>query len=175
MNASPKKSPPESVWTWILITLLWGTVFFFTSTWMLGKASAWLDAGGFQPDGSETLAVYRFYAPVLIVIALVAKVVKQRLDPGSLRQIERQRAVKEGKRERLFVSFAGGIASSFLFAVLTAVAHLAAAPLTGAVIRLNAATVAVAGAMNIAAGLGASLFVGMIFLVSGIGSGARRT
>jgi hypothetical protein len=58
--------------------------------------------------------------------------------------------------------------------VLTAVAHLAAAPLTGAVIRLNAATVAVAGAMNIAAGLGASLFVGLIFLVSGIGSGARR-
>ncbi|NTW53674.1 MAG: hypothetical protein HGB15_02685 [Chlorobaculum sp.] len=174
MNASPKKSPAESVWTWILITLLWGTVFFFTSTWMLGKASEWLDAGGFMPNASETLAVYRLYAPVLLVIALVAKVVKNRLDPGSLRQLERQKAVKEGKRERYFVSFAGGIASSFLFAVLTAVAHLAAAPLTGAVIRLNVATIAVAGAMNIAAGLGASLFVGMIFLVSGVGRSTKR-
>jgi hypothetical protein len=175
MNASPKKSPSESVWTWILITLLWGTVFFFTSTWMLGKASAWLDASGFRPDRAETMQVYLFYAPVLIVIALVAKAVKNRLDPGSLKQLERQKAVKEGKRERYFVSFAGGIASSFLFAVLTAVAHLAVAPVTGAVIRLNAATVAVAGAMNIAAGLGASLFVGMIFLVSGVGRGAKRS
>ncbi len=174
MNETPKKHPSESVWTWILITLLWGSVFFFTSTWMLGKASAWLDAGGFMPDSSETFAVYRLYAPVLLVIALVAKTVKNRLDPGSLKQMERQKAVKEGKRERYFVSFAGGIASSFLFAILTAVAHLASVPVTGAVIRLNAATVAVAGVLNIAAGLGASLFVGAVFLVSGVGRGAKR-
>jgi hypothetical protein len=174
MNAATKKSAPQSVWTWIIITLLWGSVFFFTSTWMLGKASAWLDAGGFQPDGSEPLTVYFMYAPVLIVIALVAMAVKNRLDPGSLKQLERQKAVKEGMRERYFVSFAGGIASSFLFTVLTAGAHLAAVPVTGASVRLNVATVAVAGVLNIAAGLGASLLVGMIFLVSGVGRKPRR-
>lgn len=174
MNAATKKSAPQSVWTWIIITLLWGSVFFFTSTWMLGKASAWLDAGGFQPDGSEPLTVYFMYAPVLIVIALVAMAVKNKLDPGSLKQLERQKAVKEGKRERYFVSFAGGIASSFLFTVLTAIAHIAAVPVTGALVRLNVATVAVAGVLNIAAGLGASLLVGMIFLVSGVGRKPNR-
>lgn len=174
MNTVAKKPAPQSPWTWILITLLWGSVFFFTSTWMLGKASAWLDAGGFLPDGAATLTVYLLYVPVLIVIALVAMAVKNRLDPGSLKQLERQKAVKEGKRERYFVSFAGGIASSFLFAVLTAIAHIAAVPVTGAVIRLNPATVAVAGVLNIAAGLGASLLVGMIFLASGVGRKVNR-
>ena len=174
MNATPKKHASESVWTWILITLLWGSVFFFTSTWMLGKASAWLDAGAFQPDRAETMRVYQLYAPVLMAIALVAKAIKHRLDPGSLKQLERQAAVREGKRERYFVSFAGGIASSFLFAVLTAFVHLAAVPVTGAVIKLSAATIAVAGVLNIAAGLGASLFVGMIFLVSGVGRKPKR-
>lgn len=174
MTAPSKKSFPQSVWTWILITLLWGSVFFFTSTWMLGKASAWLDAGGFRPDRAETMSVYLLYAPVLIVIALMAKAVKNRLDPGSRKQLERQKAVREGKREHYFVSFAGSIATSFLFAVLTACAHLAAVPVTGAVIRLNVATVAVAGVLNIAAGLGASLFVGTIFLVSGVGRKPKR-
>ncbi|TNJ38323.1 hypothetical protein FGF66_09555 [Chlorobaculum thiosulfatiphilum] len=174
MKAATKKSAPQSVWTWILITLLWGSVFFFTSTWMLGKASAWLDASGFRPDRAETISVYLLYAPLLIVIALVAMAVKNRLDPGSQKQLERQKAVKEGRRERYFVSFAGGIASSFLFTVLTASAHLAAAPVTGASVRLNVATVAVAGVLNIAAGLGASLFVGMIFLVSGVGRKPKR-
>lgn len=174
MTAASKKPFPESVWTWILITLLWGSVFFFTSTWTLGKASAWLDASGFRPGGSEPLTVYLLYVPVLIVIALVAMAVKNRLDPGSLKQLERQKAVKEGKREHYFVSFAGSIATSFLFAVLTACVHLAAVPVTGAVIRLNVATVAVAGVFNIAAGLGASLFVGVIFLVSGVGRGSKR-
>jgi hypothetical protein len=173
-NVTPKKHASESVWTWILITLLWGSVFFFTSTWMLGKASVWLDAGAFQPDGAETMRVYKLYAPVLVVIALVAKAVKSRLDPGALKQLERQKAVKEGKRERYFVSFAGGIASSFLFTLLAAIAHLAAAPVTGAVVKLSAATIAIAGVLNIAAGLGASLLVGMIFLVSGVGRGSNR-
>lgn len=174
MKAATKKSAPQSVWTWILITLLWGSVFFFTSTWMLGKASAWLDASGFRPDRAETMSVYLLYAPLLIVIALVAMAVKNRLDPGSQKQLERQKAVREGKRERYFVSFAGGIASSFLFTVLAACAHLAAAPVTGASVRLNVATVAAAGVLNIAVGLGASLFVGMIFLVSGVGRKLKR-
>lgn len=169
MNTVSKKPPPQSVWTWIVITFLWGTVFFFTSTWMLGVASGWLDAGAFQPDRSETMSVYRLYAPVLLLIALLAMALKNRFDPGSLKQIERQKAVKEGKRERYFVSFAGSIATSFLFTVLTACAHLLAAPVTGATVRLGMVTVLSASVMNLVAGLAASLLVGAIFLVSGIG------
>jgi hypothetical protein len=175
MNTVSKKPPPQSVWTWILITFLWGTVFFFTSTWMLGKASLWLDAGAFQPTRSVSMAVYRFYAPLLLVIALLAMVLKNRLDPGSLRQIERQNAVKEGKRERYFVSFAGSIATSFLFTVLTACIHLVTVPYTGVTIRLGILTVILASVMNLVAGLAASLLVGMIFLVSGIRQGRSQT
>jgi hypothetical protein len=174
MNAVSKKPAPESVWTWILITLLWGSVFFATSTWMLAQASAWLDTGGFRPDRSVSLTVYLLYAPVLVVIALVAMLVKNRLDPGSRRQIERQKAVRDGRRERYFVSFAGSIATSFLFTVLTAAAHMVTAPVTGAVVRLDVMTVVLAGLLNITAGLAASLFVGMIFIVSGIARGSKR-
>jgi uncharacterized membrane protein len=175
MSAVSKKPAPQSVWTWILITLLWGSVFFATSTWMLGQASAWLDPGGFRPDRSVSYTVYLLYVPVLLLIALVAMVVKNRLDPGSLRQVERQKQVREGRRERYFVSFAGSIATSFLFTVLTAAAHLVTAPLTGASVRLDVVTVIAASLMNIAAGLAASLLVGIIFFVSGIARGSKRT
>jgi hypothetical protein len=174
MNAVTKKSAPQSVWTWILITLLWGSVFFATSTWMLAQASNWLDAGEFRPDRSISFTVYLLYVPVLLLIALVAMAVKNRLDPGSLRQLERQKEVKAGRRERYFVSFAGSIATSFLFTVLTAGAHMITAPMIGAVVRLDVTTVIAAALMNIAAGLAASLFVGMIFIVSGIARGSKR-
>lgn len=174
MNAATKKPAPQSVWTWILITLLWGTVFFFSSTWMLRQASGWLDAGGFQPDRTETAIVYLLYVPVLLVIALTAMAIKNRIDPGSMKQLERQKAIKAGNRERYFVSFAGSIATSFLFTVLTAFAHLAAVPVTSAAVSFSVTTVLAAAVMNIAAGLSASLFVGMVFLVSGVGRPAGK-
>ncbi|NTU52710.1 MAG: hypothetical protein HGA97_03220 [Chlorobiaceae bacterium] len=175
MNNVLKKTAPESVWTWILITLLWGTVFFFTSTWMLSQASILLDAGAFRPDRSLSITVYLLYTPVLILIALVAKAVKHRLDPGSLRQLERQKRVRAGGRERYFVSLAGSIASGFLFTVLTASAYVFAVPVTGVSVRLGVVTVLAASVMHVAAGLAASLFVGMIFLVSGVGRGSARS
>jgi hypothetical protein len=166
MSSASKRPLPQSVWTWILITLLWGTVFFATSTWMLTKAVAMLGQGSFSPDRSQALTVYAVFVPLLLIIALVAMAVKSRLDPGSLKQLSRQKAVKEGSREQYFVSFAGSIATSFLFTILTACTHVAAVSLTGAVVRLTLATVFTAALLNIAAGLAASLFVGTIFIVA---------
>lgn len=169
-----KKTAPQSVWTWILITLLWGSVFFATSTWILSIVSAWFDGGAFSPDRAEALAVYAMYVPVLLVIALAAMAIKNRLDPGSLKQLERQKAVREGRRERLFVSFAGSIATSFLFTVLTAVFHSVTAPAIGPAVSFSVKVVLVAAGLNIAAGLAASLLVGIIFLVSGVGRGSVK-
>jgi hypothetical protein len=166
MSATSKKPLPQSVWTWILITLLWGTVFFATSTWTLTKAVAMLGEGSFNPSRGEALTVYGVFVPMLLVIALVSMAIKNRLDPGSLKQLSRQKAVKEGSRERLFVSFAGSIATSFLFTILTACTHAAAAPLTGTIIKLGPSAVFAAALLNIAAGLAASLFVGTVFIVA---------
>jgi len=164
--ATSKKPLPQSVWTWILITLLWGTVFFASSTWMLAKAAGMTGVGTFSPARSESLAVYALFVPLLLLIALVAMAVKNRLDPGSLKQISRQKAVKEGSREQYFVSFAGSIATSFLFTILTACTYSLSAPMTGVVVKLGVSTVFVAALLNIAAGLAASLFVGTIFIVA---------
>ncbi|NTW51974.1 MAG: hypothetical protein HGB22_05255 [Chlorobiaceae bacterium] len=161
-----KKPLPQSVWTWILITLLWGTVFFASSTWTLTKAVAMLGQGVFGPTRSEAFGVYELYAPLLLVIALVGMAVKNRLDPGSVKQLSRQKAVKDGSREQIFVSFAGSIATSFLFTILTACAYSLTVPLTGLVVQLGLSVVLVAALLNIAAGLAASLFVGTIFIVA---------
>ncbi|NTU58123.1 MAG: hypothetical protein HGB00_04280 [Chlorobiaceae bacterium] len=166
MAKSIKKPFPESVWTWILITLLWGTVFFASSSWTLTKAAVMTGQGTFSPDRSVSIAVYALFVPVLLLIALVAMAVKKRLDPGSVKQLSRQKAVKEGSREQLFVSFAGSIATSFLFSVLTACAYAVSSPLTGALISMTPTMVITGALLNIAAGLAASLFVGTIFIIA---------
>jgi len=166
MTDLPKKPVAPSVWIWLAITLLWGTVFYATSTWMLKTAAQLLGEGTFNPGGSEGLTVYLLYVPVLVCVALVSMAVKNLIDPGSLKQIERQQAVAKGKRERFFVSFAGSIATSFIFTLSTAFIHMVAAPLTGSVVVLPAKTVLVAASMNIAAGLAASMLVGAVFMVT---------
>ena len=166
MAAASKRPLPQSVWTWILITLLWGTVFFASSTWMLSKAVGIVGEGAFSPARGEAFTVYALFVPLLLLIALVSMAVKNKLDPGSLKQLSRQKAVKEGSREQYFVSFAGSIATSFLFTILTAATYTLTVPVTGLVVRLSLSAVVVAALLNIAAGLAASLFVGTIFIVS---------
>lgn len=174
MSSPAQKTPSQSVWTWILITLLWGSVFFATSTWILSIVSGWFDGGAFSPDRAEALRVYAMYVPALLVVALSAMVIQSRLDPDWQKQRAREKEVRAGKREQLFVSFAASIATSSLFTVLTAVAHMVAAPVIGTVVSFSLKTVLVAAGMNIAAGLAASLFVGMIFLVSGVAKGGSK-
>jgi hypothetical protein len=174
MTELNKKAQPPSVWVWIFVTLLWGTVFYVTSTWLLGVAVNLLGRGVFDTGRSEVLTVYLLYVPVLVAVALVAMFAKNLLDPGSRKQIERHQAVAKGTRERYFVSFAGSIATSFLFTFLTAVMHTVTAPLTGAVVSFRADTVLVAAGLNIAAGLAASMLVGVIFMVTRAVKGAVK-
>ena len=77
-----------------------------------------------------------------------------------------QQEVLAGKREQVFVSLAGSIATSFFFAVLTALTFVAARPLADIMtLELPVLVVLLAGVLNISAGLAVSLLVGGVILV----------
>ncbi|MCF8216269.1 MAG: hypothetical protein K9I59_05790 [Chlorobium sp.] len=154
---------------WISVTLLWGTVFFFTSSWMLGVASGMLGTGYFRLSGGELFRVYGLHIPVLLIFALTAMMVKNLLDPQGRKQVERQKSVVQGKRERLFVSFAGSIATSFFFTGLTASTFLWSSGFTGISVDLPLSVIVVAAGFNILAGLAASLLVGIVFIAAKVG------
>lgn len=170
MASTSKKTPkPPGVAIWILVTLLWGTVFYGTSVFMLNKASGWLGEGYFQPSNSELWRVYGVQVVVLVLFALVAMGVKNLLQPGGQKQIERWEKISEGKGEKLFVSFAGSIATSFFFTGLTALTFIGSSRIFDFTVELTLRVVCVAALFNIAAGLGASLFVGFLFFVAKVG------
>jgi hypothetical protein len=170
MAANPLKSPaPPTVWTWILVSLLWGTVFFGTSTFMLVQAVALLQTGIFDPVRSEVFQVYGFFILVLLAVALGSMAVKNLFDPGYASQVRRKKDISEGKGERLFISFAGSIATSFTFTILTALTYTFTTTVTGASVAFKIPVVLVAAGLNIAAGLAASLLVGIIFIMAKVG------
>ena len=118
MYSTTNKNPePPGVVIWVLVTLLWGTVFFLTSIFMLSYASMWLGQGVFNLSRSELFHVYGIHACVLVVFALAAMLVKNSIQPGGKQQIQRWQAISEGKGEKLFISFAGSIATSFFLPV----------------------------------------------------------
>jgi hypothetical protein len=161
-----KKTPaPPGVAIWISVTLLWGTVFYWTSIVMLKLASVKLGQGLFDPSKIKLFGVYGIHAGVLIVFALVAMLVKRMIDPGAQKQIQRKQAIAEGRGEKLFVSFAGSIATSFFFTGLTALTILVSSPLFGYAAGFTLPVVLLAGLFNIAAGVAASLVVGLVFLI----------
>lgn len=102
------------------------------------------------------LAVYGFYVPVLLAIALAAMAIKNRLDSALLssRSTGRRRS-KRGSGSDCYVLFAGSIAASVLFPVLTAVTHLLTAPVVGMAVSFSVKMVLVAAGLNIATGLAA--------------------
>lgn len=166
MVLKARKTPsPPSVWTWLSITFLWGTVFFATSVVTLSLASAWLEQGFFNPAWSEIYSVYAIYFFVLLFFAMSAMMVKNKMDPRGEKQTRRQQEVVAGKREMIFVSLAGSIVTSFFFTVLTAVVFLFSMSLVGMTIDFTLPVVLVAAFMNIAAGLCASLLVGLVLFV----------
>jgi hypothetical protein len=165
-NENPK---PPGVTIWVLVTLLWGTVFFTTSVFMLRYAALLLGQGIFSPSRSEVFNAYGVHAGVLIVFALIAMMVKNMVEPGSKKQIQRWQNISEGKGEKLFISFAGSIATSFFFTGLTAMTFLLSAAAFGFVISLTIPVVLTAALLNIGAGLTASLIVGLVFLIARVG------
>jgi hypothetical protein len=170
MYSTTDKNPkPPGVAIWVLVTLLWGTVFFSTSIFMLRYATVLLGQGAFTPSRSEIINVYGIHAGVLIIFALAAMMVKNMVEPGSLKQIQRWKNISEGKGEKLFISFAGSIATSFFFTGLTAMSFLGSAGMFGFVVSLTLPVVLTAALLNIGAGLTASLIVGIVFLIARVG------
>lgn len=162
MAVTKKSSAKPPVWLWLAITFLWGTVFFATSTWMLGIAAGVTGDGRFGPTAGQAASAYLLYLPLLLVVALGTMAVRNRMDPGYRAFEQRQAAVIEGTQERYFVSLASSIATSFLFTVLAAVVHAQAVPMTGAAIELTTRIVLTGAALNIAAGLAVSVLVGVV-------------
>ena len=77
MYSTTNKNPkPPGVAIWVLVTLLWGTVFFVTSVFMLKYAAVLLGQGMFSPSRSEIFNAYGIHAVVLIIFALIAMMVK---------------------------------------------------------------------------------------------------
>ncbi len=170
MISTTKKTPaPPGVAIWVLVTLLWGTLFYWTSIYMLHLASLRLGEGYFCPSTSEQWSVYGIHVLVLIVFAFVAMLVRGMLDPGSTQQVQRWQNISEGKGEKIFVSFAGSLATSFFFTGLTALTFLGSSGFLGFMVAFTFPVVLLAGVFNVAAGIAASLIVGLIFLIAKIG------
>ncbi len=165
-----KATTPPGIAIWVPVTLLWGTVFYWTSIFMLQQASARLGEGNFHPSGSEQFSVYGIQVVVLIIFALVAMMVKGTLDPGGKKQIQRWQNLSDGKGEKIFVSFAGSLATSFFFTGLTAITFLGSSVFLGLHVALTLPVVLLAGLFNVAAGIAASLLVGLIFLIAKVGA-----
>lgn len=165
MTLSSKTSARPPVWLWLAITFLWGSVFFATSTWMLGFASVLAGEGVFAPSLSQSATAYLLYLPLLLVVALVTMAVRNRMDPEYRGFAQRKAAVIEGKKERYFVSLASSIATSFLFTLLAAAIHAKAVAVTGAAVELTPMLVLTGAALNVASGLVVSALVGVVILV----------
>ncbi|WP_049756636.1 hypothetical protein [Chloroherpeton thalassium] len=132
---------------------------------MLHKAGAWLGTNSFNPTFGQSMMVYAMFSIVMVLTALVARSVKQVLDPTGEKQLQRQREVLAGKREKLFVSFAGSLATSFGFGVLTAATYMLLAGFLKMDVQLTFVHILTASLFNVAAGVIASILVGVVFLV----------
>jgi len=165
-----KKTPkPPGIAIWVSVTLLWGTLFYWTSIFMLQLSSARLGEGNFHPTTNALWRVYGIHVVVLILFALVAMLVRRAIDPGNAQQIQRWQNISEGKGEKIFISFAGSLATSFFFTALTALTFLGSSGSLGLAIVFTIPVVLLAALFNVAAGVAASLLVGLIFLIGKVG------
>lgn len=154
---------------WLSITLLWGSLFYLSSVFLLGLASGQLGGVPFAPSQAEISQVYGVHAALLVTFALVAMTVRRLMDPEGLSQSRRREAVDRGAGERIFISLGGSIATGFFFTVLTSLSWWAASEIVPAGSALSIPVVLLGSLYNIGAGLSASLLVGMIFLATGTG------
>ncbi len=164
LEAKKTVSAP-AVWTWLSITFLWGTVFFASSVFMLKISSSWLEQGFFNPAWPEIYSVYAVYFFVLFFFAVSAMLVKNRQDPRGEKQTKRQQEVVAGKRETVFVSLAGSIATSFFFTIITALVFSVSTALVDMTVDFTVPVILVAAGLNIFAGLAASILVGLVLFV----------
>lgn len=146
---------------WISVSLMWGTVFFITSIFMLKLAGEMT----FSPDWSDSLKAYLFYAVMIVGVALGGYGVNKLYDPKGEMRAKRQAEVKSGMKEQIFVSFFGSIATAFGFCLITALSFLFAKWVLNVSADFSMQDVLLASIYNIGAGLGGSLFTGVIFIM----------
>lgn len=163
-----KQPKPPGLFIWQSVTLFWGTVFYWSSLYMLERAAT-INGTLFDPAVGVRVQVYGLQVVGLVVIALLAMMVRSRLDPGNRRQIERWQNISAGKGEKIFISFAGSLATGFGFTLLTVGSYVAYGALTGYETGFTTATVLLASLFNTMTGIAASLVVGLVFLIAGIG------
>ncbi len=144
---------------WVNVSLIWGTVFFITSIFMLQLTNTMT----FSPDWSDSLRAYLFYVVMIIIVALGGYSINKLYDPKGEKRAKRQAEVKSGMKEQIFVSLIGSIATSFTFCLLTALSFLCAKWALNISADFSMQQVLVASIYNIGAGLGGSLFTGLIF------------
>jgi hypothetical protein len=145
---------------WISVSLLWGTVFFFTSLYFLSMFSD----GAFSPSVADSAKAYLIYAVLIVIVALTGFAVNKLYDPTGEKRARRQSEVKSGQKEQIFVSLVGSLATGFGFCLVTVLAFWLAT-FFGVAAAFNGQTILYAALANIGAGLGASLFTGGIFLI----------
>ena len=166
MDLQAKEHPsPPTVWTWLAITFLWGTVFFGTSILTLRISGGALGQGFFNPSWSEIYSVYAVYFFALFFLALSAMMIRRRQDPWGEKQAQRRKDVLAGKREQVVVSFAASIVTSFSFTVLTAFVFVFSAGLVEMTVVFTVPVVFAAAVLNIVFGLSASLAAGLVILL----------
>ncbi len=146
---------------WVSVSLMWGTVFFITSIFMLTLATD----SSFLPNWLDSIKAYLFYVAMVIVVALGGYGVNKLYDPKGEKRAKRQAEVKSGLREQVFVSLAGSIATGFTFCLLTALSFLCAKWTLSVPADFSPQQVLFASVYNIGAGLGGSFFTGLVFLV----------
>jgi len=146
---------------WVNVSLLWGTVFFVTSIFMLKLAAD----TSFSPEVFDALKAYFFYVLMIIGVALGGYAINKLYDPNGEKRVKRQAEVKAGMKEQIFVSLTGSIATGFAFCLITALAFLCAKWVMHISAEFSLQQVLVASLYNIGAGLGGSLFTGLIFVV----------
>lgn len=146
---------------WVNVSLMWGTVFFITSIFMLKLASD----GTFSPDAFDALKAYPFYVLMVVAVALGGYGINKLYDPNGEKRAKRQAEVKAGLKEQIFVSFTGSVATGFGFCLLTALAFLFSHWALDVGATFNAKQALLASVYNVGAGVGGSLFTGTIFLV----------
>ncbi len=149
---------------WISVSFLWGTVFYISSILTLGFVSEY-SGGHFHPDLLDSIKSYMFYALLILAVAIGGYLGNKLYDPTGEKRQQRINAVTAGMKEQVFVSFAGSIATSFVFGLMTAFAFWLSHLTFGVAFDVPLRTVLIGSLANIPAGIVGSLLTGLVFLV----------
>ncbi len=165
-NSFSESAKANKLSLWIGVSLLWGTIFFLTSIFALGFVSEQRNGvSTFHPSIVDSIKAYSIYIVFVIGVAVSGFLFNRLYDPTGEKRNKRIADVTAGKKENYFVSFAGSLATGFVFGLLTALAFFLAQYLFGIAAEADVATVMLASLVNVGAGVAGSLATGIVFVV----------